>query len=138
MTLTRLKKALIIDPDLARAGALHNALLQRGCETVIARDLPTALLMMTANIFDLGLISSRISEPGDGWSVAAVLRALSRDAHIAVIASERSVSTIQATINSQADQLFDESQSVEHVVSTVFSRIEPTAEPYGSGKVAHS
>jgi ActR/RegA family two-component response regulator len=138
MSATRLKKALIVDPDLARATALHNALTQRGCETVIARDLPTALLMMTASIFDLGLISSKISEPSDGWSVAAVLRALSRDAHIAVIAPERSVTTIQATINSQADQLFDQSESVENLISTVWSRIEPAAEAFGSGKVAHS
>ena len=131
-------KALIVNPDLGRATALHNALMKRGCVTVVARDLPTALLMITATIFDLGLISSKISEHNDGWSVAAVLRALSRDAHIAVIAPERTVSTIQATINSQADQLFDENQSVESVVDTVFARIVPAAEQYPTGKVAHS
>ena len=138
MSPVRLKKALIVHHDLAAASSLHNELRQRGCETVIARDLPTALLMMTTHVFDFGLISSKISEDGDGWSVAAVLRALSPEAHIAVIAPERSVRTIQATINSHADQLFDQAQDPEAVVGAIFDKLTSLATGSPSGQVAHS
>ena len=114
---------LIVDGDLARATALHNACVEQHCRTVVARDLPTALLMISQHLFDAAVFSSRISEEGDGWSLAAVFRLIFPKSYVAVIARERSVTALQAAINHGADDLFESAESPDHVVQAVFAAL---------------
>src|SRR6185369_16695078 len=86
---------LVVDSDLSRATGVHNACVEAGCRTVVARDLPTALLMISQHLFSAAVFSSRVSEEGDGWSLAAVFRLIFPKAYVAVIARERSVTSLQ-------------------------------------------
>ena len=110
---------LIVDGDLSRATSLHNACVKQDCRTVVARDLPTALLMISQHVFDAAVFSSRVSEEGDGWSLASVFRLIFPRAYVAVIARERSVTSLQAAINHGADELFESAESPDDVVRAV-------------------
>ena len=114
---------LVVDHDLSRATALHSACAEAGCKTVIARDLPTALLMISQHLFDAAVFSSRISEDGDGWSLAAVFRLIFPKAYVAVIDRERSVTSLQAAINHGADELFISDDAPSHVAQSVAGAI---------------
>ncbi len=110
---------LVVDSDLARATALHRACVDAGCRTVVARDLPTALLMISQHLFSAAVFSSRVSEEADGWSLAAVFRLIFPKAYVAVIARERTVSSLQAAINHGADELFESSEPPTQVAHAV-------------------
>jgi len=114
---------LIVDSDLARATALHNACVERDFRTVVTRDLPTALLMISQHVFDAAVFSSRVSEEADGWSLAAVFRLVFPRSYVAVIARERSVTSLQAAINYGADELFESAESPDHVVRGVLAAL---------------
>ena len=124
MTTTDNKQlVLIVDGDLSRATALHNACVEQDCRTVVARDLPTALLMISQHLFDAAVFSSRVSEEGDGWSLAAVFRLIFPRSYVAVIARERSVTSLQAAINHGADELFEAAETPEHVAKAVIGAL---------------
>ena len=72
----------------------------------MARELPTALLAVAQNDFDLCLVCSRLHEPGDGWALGGVLRRLFPGAFVAVLA-ESNVASLQQAINNGFDQLYD-------------------------------
>jgi DNA-binding NtrC family response regulator len=110
---------LVVDSDLGRATGLHNACVEAGCRTIVARDLPTALLMISQHLFSAAVFSSRIGEEGDGWSLAAVFRLIFPHAYVAVIARERSVTSLQAAINHGADELFESSDAASDVARAV-------------------
>jgi DNA-binding NtrC family response regulator len=112
---------LVVDGDLGRATALHNACVEAGCRTVVARDLPTALLMISQHLFSAAVFSSRVSEEGDGWSLASVFRLIFPRAYVAVVARERTVSSLQAAINHGADELFESSEPAAQVAQAVVS-----------------
>lgn len=118
---------LVVDSDLGRATALHSACVDAGCRTVVARDLPTALLMISQHLFSAAVFSSRVGEEGDGWSLAAVFRLIFPAAYVAVIARERSVSSLQAAINHGADELFESSDSPHQVAEAVVGAISGQA-----------
>lgn len=124
MTLRKDKDlVLVVDSDLGRATALHSACVEAGCRTVVARDLPTALLMISQHLFAAAVFSSRVSEEGDGWSLAAVFRLVFPKAYVALIARERSVTLLQAAINHGADELFESSEPAAHVARAVISAL---------------
>ena len=114
---------LVVDSNLGRATSLHNACVESGCRTVVARDLPTALLMISQHVFGAAVLSSRVSEEGDGWSLAAVFRLIFPKAYLAVIDRERSVTSLQAAINHGADELFESSDPPSQVAGSVVSAI---------------
>lgn len=118
------KLALVVHPDLAVATELHNGFQQHGLSTVVARDLPTALLMLTQHIFDVAIVSSKVAEPADGWALAGVIRLIFPSAHVAVIAPEEGVLTLKAAINSHSDQLLAPT-APEEIVASVMSKIPP-------------
>lgn len=122
---------LVVDSDLSRATALHNACVEAGCRTVVARDLPTALLMISQHLFSAAVFSSRVSEEGDGWSLAAVFRLIFPRAYVAVMARERTVSSLQAAINHGADELFESSEPPARVAQAVIAAVSGR----GSGPV---
>ena len=114
---------LLVESELMRATALNNACLQAGMQTIVARDLPTALLMISQHVFDACLISARVLEPGDGWSLAAVCRMIFEEAYIGVIAGERSVLTLQSAINNGVDEIFEPSADVEKIVASAMHQL---------------
>ena len=120
---SRKELVLIVDGNLGRASALHNACVDSGCRTVVARDLPTALLMLSQHVFDAAIFSSRIGEEGDGWSLASVFRLIFPQAYVAVIARERSVTSLQAAINHGADELFESAEPPTQVARAVIGAI---------------
>ncbi len=124
MTTTDNKQlVLIVDGDLSRATALHNACVDLGCRTVVARDLPTALLMISQHLFDAAVFSSRVGEEGDGWSLASVFRLIFPRSYVAVIARERSVTSLQAAINHGADELFESAEAPDQVARAVIAAL---------------
>jgi DNA-binding NtrC family response regulator len=116
--------ALVVHSSLERATTLHNACVQAGLRTVVARDLPTALLMISQHVFDAAIISATIFEHGDGWSLAAVFRMIFPGAFVALMAPEKSLEALKNTINSGADQLFECEASPDDIVRAAMTRIE--------------
>jgi DNA-binding NtrC family response regulator len=110
---------LVADSDLGRATALHNACAHAGLKTIVARDLPTALLMISQHLFEGAIISSKIMEESDGWSLGAVFHMAFPHAYIAVIAREKNVPALQSAINSGVDHVFESATPAEEVVATI-------------------
>jgi DNA-binding NtrC family response regulator len=123
MTKAQKELVLVVDSDLGRATALHNACVDAGCKTVVARDLPTALLMISQHLFGAAVFSSRVSEEGDGWSLASVFRLVFPKSYVAVIDRERSVTSLQAAINHGADELFVSDDAPRQVAQSVVNAI---------------
>ena len=110
---------LVADPGLERATALHNACVKAGLATIVARDLPTALLMLSQHFFDAAIISSKIMEESDGFSLAAVFRMIFPQAFVGVMAQEKSVLTLQSAINNGVDQIFEYSVEPLQIVANM-------------------
>ena len=115
--------ALIVEPDLTRATALHHACSQAGLKTIVARDLPTALLMVSQHIFDACLLASSVTQPSDGWSLAAVCRLLFPHAYVGVVAHERTVLTLQAAVNSGANEVFESNSTPEQIAKSALTAL---------------
>ena len=58
--------ALVVHSDMGLLSSFQSALSEKGFVTIVARDLPTALLAITHHYFDLAIVSSRLAEGGDG------------------------------------------------------------------------
>jgi ActR/RegA family two-component response regulator len=99
--------ALLVHPNLAALSSLQQAFANQGFTTLVARDLPTALLSAGQNWVDTAVISSKIAEEGDGWSLGGVLRMAFPEAILTVIAPETNVLTLQAAINHGLNRIFE-------------------------------
>ena len=121
------KTALVVNPDVGALAAFQESLGRHGFMCVVARDLPTALLAMSQHYFHVAILSSKISEPGDGWSLAGVLHRLFPSALITVLAPERSILTLQSAINNGVRELFETSESPQQIVENVVKLCSPTA-----------
>jgi DNA-binding NtrC family response regulator len=120
-------KALIVHSDLASLSALQDALSRGGCEVVVARDLPTALMAVTHHFFDVVVIASRVGEEGDGWPLAGVLHQIFPRAYIAVIARDKDVPAIQAAINHGATQVFETRTGPAEIAGAILNKISAAA-----------
>jgi DNA-binding NtrC family response regulator len=100
------RTALIVHPDLEVLSSFQDAFRKSRTTVHVARELPTALLAVAQNDFDLCLVCSRLHEPGDGWTLGGVLRRLFPGAFVAVLA-ESNVASLQQAINNGFDQLYD-------------------------------
>lgn len=125
------KLALIVHADMTVIAGLQNVFNQSGITTIVARDLPTALLAMTQHYFDLAVVSSRISEEGDGWPVGGVLRLVFPKAFVVMMAPETDVLTLKAAINNGIDEIFDSGKSAEEIAEAVIAYVVKTAKPSG-------
>ncbi len=119
-------KALVVHGDIAGISGLQDALSRGGCEIVAARDLPTALLAATHNFFDVIVISSRVTEEGDGWPLAGVMHMIFPRAYIGVIARDKNVCTLQAAINHGATQVFETKRAPGEIAGAILNKI-PTS-----------
>jgi DNA-binding NtrC family response regulator len=120
------KLALIVHSDMAVIAALQSVFNESGITAIVARDLPTALLAVTQHYFDVAVVSSRISEEGDGWPVGGVLRLVFPHAFVVVIAPETDVLTLKAAINNGVDEIFDKERSPEEIARAVVASVTGT------------
>ena len=116
-------KALIVHSDLGSLSGLQDAFSRGGCQIVAARDLPTALMAVTHHFFDIVVISSQISEQGDGWPLAGVLHQIFPRAYIAVLARDKDVPAIQAAINHGATQVFETRTGPAEIAGAILNKI---------------
>ena len=115
--------ALLVHSNVSFLTALQHSFEARGIHSVVARDLPTALLALNQHDFGMAIIHSHLKEEGDGWALAGVVRRLFAKAHVAVTCEEKSVLSLQSTINHGLNQLFDKSCNSDQVVSAVLAKI---------------
>jgi ActR/RegA family two-component response regulator len=115
--------ALLVHPNVSFLTALQHSFEVKGVHSVVARDLPTALLALNQHDFGMAVINSRVAEEGDGWALAGVVRRMFGRAHVAVTCEEKSVLSLQSTINHGLNQLFDKSADSEQVVSAVLANV---------------
>ena len=118
-TVKTTKTALIVHSDMSALSAFQSAFVGKGYVTILARDLPTALLALTQHFFDVAIISSRLGEGGDGWPLAGVVHLIFPRAFVGVLAPETSVLTLQAAINNGVTQIFDAAGNAEQVVNAL-------------------
>jgi DNA-binding NtrC family response regulator len=114
------KTALVVHPDMNALSRFQAALSAKGFVTIVARDLPTALLAITQHHFDAAIVSSQLAEEGDGWPLAGVLHLVFPGAFIGVLVpSQPDVLTLQAAINCGAREAFPQSRSVQEIVDSI-------------------
>lgn len=115
-----LKTALVVASNLEALSGFQSALTSSGYVTIVARDLPTALLAITQHYFDVAIVSSRLGEGGDGWPLAGVLHLVFPRAFIAVLTSgDPDVITFQAAINNGVTEIYDHSRRPADIVSSI-------------------
>ena len=123
------RTALVVHPDLAALTALQGALAAAGFTTILARDLPTAMLAITHHFFEVAIVSSRVAEEGDGWALGGVIRQSFPAAFAAVLAPGTSVADYQAAINNGLSEIYDRSRQPEEIVADVAVRSRPPGPP---------
>jgi ActR/RegA family two-component response regulator len=127
------KTALLVHSDLNVLSVLQSVLTQQGVRTVVARDLPTMLMAITQHYFDLAVVGSRISEEGDGWPVASVLRMVFPNAFIGVVAPRTDVLTLKAAINSGINEVYDSGRTPQEIASQVVAQMASGRRPKETG-----
>jgi DNA-binding NtrC family response regulator len=121
------KTALVVHPDMNALSKFQAALSAKGFVTIVARDLPTALLAITQHHFDAAIVSSQLAEEGDGWPLAGVLHLVFPGAFIGMLVpSQPDVLTLQAAINYGAREAFPQSRSVQEIVDSIPTKASHT------------
>ncbi len=116
------KMALVVHSDVGALSGYQSALSENGYITVVARDLPTALLAITQHYFDVCITSSRLREAGDGWPLAGVLHLVFPRAFVGVLTpGEPDVLTFQSAINNGVTQIYQQSSPAKEVVSSIMA-----------------
>jgi|SRR5581483_3368937 len=116
--------ALVVHGDMAALSKFQAALARKGFTTIVARDLPTALLAITQHYFQLAIVSSQLAEGGDGWPLAGVLHLVFPRAFVAVVSPvEPDVLTLQAAINYGAREVYDQSSPAEDIVNSIVAQL---------------
>ncbi len=123
------RTALVVHPDLGVLSAFQSAFSQAGVTTIIARDLPTALMAITQHVFDTAVISSRVSEEGDGYALGGVLRLVFQRAFVAVIAPKTDVLTLKAAINNGLNEVFESGSQPQEIASLILMELESQSTP---------
>lgn len=122
--------ALVVHPDMAALSKFQAALAHRGFRSIVARDLPTALLAITQHHFELAIVASQLSEGGDGWPLAGVLHLVFPRAFVAVVSpTEPDVLSLQAAINYGAREVFEASKSPEEIVESIAVQLTSSSAP---------
>lgn len=125
------KFALVVHSELSVLSQYQNLLSANGFTTVVARDLPTALLAITQHYFDLAIVSSQLGEAGDGWPLAGVLHLVFPGSYIGVLVPGADLLTLQSAINSGVQDVYEITQSPQSVVSASIaaSKLADSATP---------
>ena len=119
------RAALVVHSDMSVLSSFQAALGEKGYVTIVARDLPTALLAITQHFFDVAIVSSRLEEGGDGWPLAGVLHLVFPNAFVGVVApTEPDVLTLQAAINNGVREVYPQSSPAPEIVSSIIAQVE--------------
>jgi DNA-binding NtrC family response regulator len=114
------KTALVVSSNLEALTGFQSALTSNGYVTIVARDLPTALLAITQHYFDVAIVSSRLGEGGDGWPLAGVLHLVFPRAFIGVLTpGEPDVVTFQSAINNGVSEIYEQSRRPADIVASI-------------------
>jgi ActR/RegA family two-component response regulator len=117
--------ALVVHGDMAVVSGLQAALSAKGFTTIVARDLPTALLSITQHYFELAIVGSQLQENGDGWPLAGVLHLVFPRAFVSVIDRvEPDILTLQSAINYGVREVFQQSTPAKDVVNSILAHVE--------------
>ena len=120
------KYALIVHPDLATLSKYQALLSAARFIAIVAGDLPTALLAVTRYYFDLGIVSSQLDEPGDGWPLAGVLHSMFPKSFVLVLAPGADLPALQAAINNGVQEVCEATRAPESVVGAVLQMMDPS------------
>lgn len=131
------KFALIVHPELSILSQYQSLLSANGFTTVVARDLPTALLAITQHYFDLAIVSSQITESGDGWSLAGVLHLVFPKSFVGVLVPGTDLLTLQAAINSGVQDVYELTETPQKIVSSMLAAMKNPRQPAGSSEKVH-
>ena len=131
------KFALIVHPELSVLSQYQSLLAANGFTTVVARDLPTALLAITQHYFDLAIVSSQITESGDGWPLAGVLHLVFPKSFVAVLVPGTDLLTLQAAINSGVQDVYELTETPQKIVSSMLAAMKNPRQPAGSSEKVH-
>jgi DNA-binding NtrC family response regulator len=116
--------ALVVHSDIAALSKFQAALARKDFKTIVARDVPTALLAITQHHFHVAVVSSQLGEGGDGWPLAGVLHLVFPRAFVAVISpTEPDVLTLQAAINYGAREVYQQSKPVQEIVDAIAAQL---------------
>jgi DNA-binding NtrC family response regulator len=115
------KFALVVHPDLAVLSQYQTLLSSDGFTTVVARDLPTALMAITQHYFDLAIVSSQLGEAGDGWPLAGILHMVFPGSYIGVLVPGADLLTLQSAINSGVQDVYEMTQTPQTVVAAAIA-----------------
>ncbi len=126
------RTALVVHPDVVSLSAFQAALAASGFTTIVARDLPTAMLAITHHFFEVAIVSSRVAEEGDGWALGGVIRQAFPSAFVAVLAPGTSVVDYQAAINNGLNEIYDRTRRAEEIVAEVSARLVTPPAPAAS------
>jgi len=118
------KNALIVHPDVGALSQLQGELTKNGVTAILARDLPSALLAINQHYFELAVVNAKISEEGDGWSVAGILRLVFPKIFLTMIAPKTDVLTLRSAINSGVDEVLESTASTENIAKALL-HLEP-------------
>jgi DNA-binding NtrC family response regulator len=123
------KMALVVHSDMGLLSGFQSALSENGFVTIVARDLPTALLAITHHFFDVAIVSSKLGEGGDGWPLAGVLHLVFPRAFVGVLSpNEPDVLTLQSAINYGVREVFLQTHPPQEVVGTVLAQMDEPSE----------
>jgi len=116
--------ALVVHSDMAALSKFQAAFSRKGFTTIVARDLPTALLAITQHYFQVAIVCSHLAEGGDGWPLAGVLHLVFPRSFIAVVSPfEPDVLTLQAAINYGAREVYQQTSPVEEIVDSIVAQV---------------
>jgi DNA-binding NtrC family response regulator len=111
----------VVHPDLNVLTQYQSSLAKNGFTSVVARDLPTALMAITQHYFDVAIVSSQLGEAGDGWPLAGVLHLVFPRSYIGVLVPGADLLTLQSAINSGVQDVFETTQTPQKVVSALIA-----------------
>ena len=119
------RMALVVHPVMGVLSSFQSALTAQGFVTIVARDLPTALLAITQHYFDVALVSSALAEGGDGWPLAGVLHLVFPQAFVAMVSpTEPDVLTLQAAINYGVREVNEQTGPAPDVVNSILAQLK--------------
>ena len=127
------KFALVVHAELSVLSQYQTLLSGSGFTTVVARDLPTALLAITQHYFDLAIVSSQLSEAGDGWPLAGVLHLVFPGSYIGVLVPGTDLLTLQSAINNGVRDVFEITQTPQAVVTAALAAAKQPESNESSG-----
>jgi DNA-binding response OmpR family regulator len=123
----REQSALLVHSNFKTLSVLQAALTQHGFTAINARDLASALLAITHHHFDLVIVAASLSERGDGWPLAGVLRMVFPKAYVAVLAEDTGVPELQAAINHGVDQVYSGAGEPGELINSILAKFPSLA-----------